>query len=194
MMTGMIRRKPRGTMRPGQDLVAAGYAGREGARRISLIREKELLTWFSEDYIELMQQNDKAHIDGVSIPWQEYGATEWEEVSEGGIFTALWNLSGAYRLGFHIDLYKIPVRQETIEICERYDLNPYRLLSSNCMVAVSDHGWDLCGRLAGKGVKASVIGKVDSGIKREVCHGQVRGFMERPREDEIRKIIQEAAL
>lgn len=112
-------------------------------------------------------------------------------MSEGGIFTALWNLSGAYRLGFIVDLYRIPVRQETIEVCEQYDVNPYRLLSSNCVVAVSDHGWKLCERLAERGVKAAVIGRVNGGIKREVWYGQVRGFMERPREDEIRKIIQE---
>lgn len=189
-----VKREPKGTLRPGQDLVAAGYAGREGARKISLLREKELLAWFSRDYVELMQKSDEVSVDDLSVPWQEYGATEWEDVKEGGIFTALWNLSGAYRMGFVIDLYKIPMKQETIEVCERYDLNPYRLFSSNCVVAASDHGWKLCGKLAGEGIKASVIGRVNSGIKREVCHGQVRGFMERPRKDEIRKIIQEAAL
>lgn len=186
-----IQREPRGTMTPGQDLVAAGWAGREGARRISFFREKELLSRFSGDYIELMRRRDETPVDSSCIPWREYGATEWEEVSEGGIFTALWNLSGAYRLGFIVDLYRIPVRQETIEVCEQYDVNPYRLLSSNCVVAVSHHGWKLCERLAERGVKAAVIGRVNGGIKREVWYGQVRGFMERPREDEIRKIIQE---
>ena len=187
-MMRIIQREPKGTMRPGQDLVAAGYAGREGSRRISILRRRELLSRVSKDYVELMDKKDEVSIDGSSIPWREYGASEWEEVSEGGIFTALWNLSGAYGLGFHIDLYKIPVRQETIEVCERYDLNPYRLLSANCVIAVSDHGWDLCEKLAEKGIRASVIGKVDAGIKRQVSYGQVRGFMERPREDEIRKI------
>ncbi len=190
-MTGTVQRELKGTMKPGQDLVIAGYAGREGGRRISIFREKELRSRFSRDYIELMQQSDETPIDGSCIPWRVYGATEWEEVSEGGIFTALWNLSGAYRVGFSVDLHRIPIRQETIEVCERYDVNPYRLLSSNCILAVSDHGWRLCERLAESGVKAAVIGRVNPGIKREVCYGRVRGFMERPREDEIRKIIQE---
>ena len=176
-MTGTVQRELKGTMKPGQDLVIAGYAGREGGRRISIFREKELRSRFSRDYIELMQQSDETPIDGSCIPWRVYGATEWEEVSEGGIFTALWNLSGAYRVGFIVDLYRIPVRQETIEVCEQYDVNPYR--------------WRLCERLAESGVKAAVIGRVNPGIKREVCYGRVRGFMERPREDEIRKIIQE---
>lgn len=193
-MMRMVRREPKGSMKPGQDLVAAGYAGREGSRRIGLLREEELLAWFSRDYIEWIQKRDEVPIDGFSVQWREYGATEWEEVGEGGIFTALWNLSGAYRMGFGIDLHKIPVRQETIEVCERYDLNPYRLLSSNCVLAASDHGWNLCEKLAGEGIKASVIGRIHSGIKREVVYGRVRGFLERPRGDEIQKMIQEEAL
>lgn len=190
-MMRLIQRESRGSMSPGQDLVAVGYAGREGARRISVLREKELLSWFSKEYVELMQQRDEVSIDCSSIPWRMYGAAEWEEVGKGGMFTALWNLSGAYGLGFDLDLYRIPIRQETIEVCERYDLNPYRLLSANCMIAVSDHGWKLCGRLAQDGVRAAVIGRIRKDIKRRVCYGQVRGFMERPREDEIQKMIQE---
>ena len=107
------------------------------------------------------------------------------------MYGGLWQLAAANGVGLVADLKCIPVRQETIEVCEQYDVNPYRLLSSNCVVAVSDHGWKLCERLAERGVKAAVIGRVNGGIKREVWYGQVRGFMERPREDEIRKIIQE---
>lgn len=185
----IVERKPKGTMSPGQDIVVAGYAGREGSRRIGFLREKELSVWFSKDYMRQIQEKDEIQIDELKIPWREYGATEWEMVGEGGIYTALWNLSGAYGMGFEVDLHKISVRQETIEVCERYDLNPYRLLSSNCMIAVSDHGWHLCEKLHQEKIKASVIGRINSGIKREIFYGQVRGFMERPREDEIRKII-----
>ena len=111
----LIKRESKGSLRAGQDLVMVGYAGREGARRIAFAREDELLSWFSRDYISLMQQKDEFEID-ETIPWQEYGASEWESVGKGGIFTALWNLSGAYTTGFEVDLYKIPIRQETVEV------------------------------------------------------------------------------
>ena len=184
----LIKREPKGSLRAGQDLVMAGYAGREGARQIAFTREEELLSWFSRDYISLMQQKDEFEID-ETIPWQKYGASEWESVGKGGIFTALWNLSGAYTTGFEVNLYKILIRQETIEVCERYDLNPYRLLSSNCVLAVSDHGGDLIESLSQKGFPASVIGKINTGIKRKIYYNQVRGFLERPREDEIYRVL-----
>lgn len=183
-----IEREPRGIMTPGEDLVAAGFAGREGARQIARARERELLGWFSRDYVRQIQEEDSFTIDYQSVPWKEYGASEWEEAGEGGILTALWNLSGAYILGFEVDLHQIPVKQETIEVCERYDVNPYRLYSRNCVVAAAENGGRLVKRLHEAGIPASVIGVVRADIKREICYGQVRGFLERPREDELYRI------
>ena len=189
----LIERESRGYLRAGQELVMAGYAGQEGSRRIAQARAGELSAWFSEDYVELMLR-DMGISGNDPVSWREYGASEWEPVGEGGIFTALWNLSGAYGLGFEVDLYRIPIRQETVEICERYDLNPYRLYSS-CVLAASDHGNRLAARLVREGIPAAVIGTVSEGIGREICYGPVRGFLERPREDELYRIWkQEEAL
>lgn len=190
-----IERESRGTMRPGQDLVVAGYVGLEGSRQIAKACEQELLAWFSEEYIRQLQQIADAELDQKPADWKKLGVTEWEEAAEGGIHTALWNLSGAYMTGFEIDLRKIPIRQETIEVCERYDLNPYDLLCSHCMLLVADNGGQLVQRLNQKGIPAQCIGTVNSGIKREICYGEVRGFMDRPKPDELHKILnQEATL
>ena len=199
-----IERESRGTLRPGQALVTAGYAGLAGSRRIAAERAEELAQWFSSAYIERLQRDGReAEIPAPSaarsgragmrgnspaahLPdWTALGAAEWEEAGEGGIYTALWNLSGAYGTGFTVDLRKIPVKQGTIEICERYELNPYRLLSRGCVVLAADNGEGLVRRLAAEGIAAAVIGYVREGIAREVTYGEVRGFMERPREDEI---------
>lgn len=73
---------------------------------------------------------------GVEKPWRyRMGGSRRRRHSQ-----ALWNLSGAYQKGFEIDLHQIPVRQETIEVCEFYDLSPYDLLCGNCMVFVADNG------------------------------------------------------
>ena len=180
-------------MRPGQDLVVAGYAGLAGSCRIAVERAGELGQWFPASYIDELQKSDSvmARLCEMRVPtarqsyWAALGASEWEEAGEGGIYTALWNLSGAYMLGFTVDLRKIPVKQGTIEICERYGLNPYRLLSNGCMVLAADNGGRLADRLAAEGAAAAVIGYVCEGVTREVTYGEVRGFMERPREDEL---------
>ncbi len=208
-----IERESRGTMRPGQDLVVAGYAGLAGSCRIAAERAKELKQRFAASYIEELQRDDSLteRIRAVNAPgrtpaecqtyfdaggepvtlssyWAALGASEWEEAGEGGIYTALWNLSGAYLLGFTVDLRRIPVKQGTIEICEYYGLNPYRLLSDGCVVLAADNGGRLAERLAAEGIAAAVVGSVCEGITREVTYGDVRGFMERPREDELTRL------
>lgn len=189
-----IERESRGIMKPGQDLVVAGYAGLEGSRRIARAREQELLHWFSGEYIRQMQELADVELDTDPDCWRKLGASEWEEVGEGGIHTALWNLSGAYMTGFEVNLHLIPVKQETIEVCERYDLNPYDLYSSNCMLLVADNGGHLVKALAERGIPAECIGVVNRGIKREICYGEVHGFMDRPKKDELYRILdQEAA-
>lgn len=189
-----IERESRGTMRPGQDLVIAGFAGLEGTRQIARVREEELRHWFSGRYIRRIQEISDVVLDPESDLWRQLGATEWEEAGEGGIHTALWNLSGAYMTGFEINLHRILVKQATIEVCERYDLNPYDLYSKNCLILVTDNGGRLAAELEKRGIPAAWIGVVNRGIKREICYGDVRGFMDRPRKDELYKIIEQEVL
>lgn len=181
-------------IRPGQDLVVAGFAGLEGTKRIARQREKELLSRFSKGYLERFKEIS----DGAMNQDEEYlkkmGAIQWEKAGEGGIHTALWNISGSYGLGFQIHLYRIPVRQETIEICEFYDLDPYDLYCKNCLVFVADNGGHMEEELKQAGIPAAWIGTVTEGIAREVFYGKVRRFMDRPREDELYKIIEREAL
>jgi len=184
-----IERESQGFMKPGQDLVVAGFAGLEGSKRIARARGEELGQWFSKAYIKQMQKYEKIAWNSNPNYWRELGATEWEMAGEGGIHTALWNLSGAYRTGFQIDLYRILVKQETIEICERYDLNPYNLYSNDCLVLVTDNGGHLAAELEKEQIPAAWIGVVKQGVAREIRYGQVLRFMDRPKEDELYKII-----
>lgn len=189
-----IERESRGEMRPGQDLVVAGYAGLAGTRKIIEKKEEELRTRYAKSYLEDAKRVPEKELDPEDPVWKSLGATEWEAAGEGGIHQALWNLSGAYQKGFEIDLHQIPVRQETIEVCEFYDLSPYDLLCGNCMVFVADNGAHLVKELEKLDIPARTIGMVQKGIKREICYGQVRGFMDRPKKDEIYEIIDEEAV
>lgn len=189
-----------GSMRPGQDLVIAGYVGRAGARKIAEARENELRQWFSNDYIKQIKEYQEVELTGNLEQWREFGATECEPVGEGGVYAALWNLSGAYEVGIEFQLLQIPVKQSTVEVCERYDVNPYRLYSENCVLLVGDNGGHLVNALEEQKIPAVVIGRVNPGIKREIYHRkpfsssveeteEIRGFLDRPKKDELLKVV-----
>ena len=50
-------------MKPGQDLVVAGFVGLEGVRQIARAREKELCEWFSIEYVRQMQTCSNVVLD-----------------------------------------------------------------------------------------------------------------------------------
>ena len=53
------------------------------------------------------------------------GVAAIHDASQGGIFGALWDMAEASGIGLDIDLKKLPIRQDTIEISEFFDINPY---------------------------------------------------------------------
>ncbi len=183
-----IDRESKGYVRPGQDLVIAGYAGLAGTVEAVKCKKEELLQWFTKDYIDHILDNENLISEEKLSRWKELGATECEPAGAGGILKALWDLSGAYLTGIRFELRKIPVKQETIEICERYDMNPYRLFSAGCLLLAADNGGDLVCALNEQGIHAAVIGKVTDGIKRIIDHGESIGYLDRPAEDELYKV------
>ncbi len=65
------------------------------------------------------------------------------EITEGGLFGALWQACEAEReakkaSGCEVLIEKIPVLQETVEICELYDVNPYESSSKGTFLIVDE--------------------------------------------------------
>lgn len=181
-----------GFMKPGQDLVMAGFTGFAGTCRIGEWKREELSKRFPPMFLESL---DRA--EGYSVAqWmedgllqKEYSVTAHEYAGEGGVLAALWNLSGIYHSGISVDLKSLPVRQITVEVCEMYELNPYRLLCGNCVLMAADRGSGLVRRLRLEGIPAAVIGCAEKGIARQICHGEeTAGYLERPKPDELLKI------
>lgn len=56
------------------------------------------------------------------------------DVSEGGVFAALWEMAEGAGVGLTIDMKKLPLRQETVEVCEFCNVNPYELRSGGSLI------------------------------------------------------------
>lgn len=188
-MMRKIERENTGEMYPGQDLIVAGYAGLAGTFYLLEERREELELWFSGEYLDSILPLKQYLADRDGDFWKRMGATEWEQSGLGGILNSIWTLSGAYETGVEFTLRRIPIRQETIEICERLECNPYRLYSSGCWLLTAVSGSQLLERLKAEGIPAACIGRINPGIAREILSEEGRGFLERPHKDEIFKII-----
>ena len=115
----------------------------------------------------------------------EIGVSAMHDVTEGGIFGALWEMAAASGVGLEVDLRKIPIRQETIEVCEVFDINPYMLISSGAMLIGTDHGSQLVEALKRAGIHGAVVGRATKGNDRVIINGEERRFLEPPKTDEL---------
>jgi hydrogenase expression/formation protein HypE len=174
---------------PGQEIVMTKWAGLEGTAIIAGKKEEELLNKYpidfigsAKDFLEYISVVDEARIG------KRMGVVSMHDVTEGGIFGALWELGEASGVGLQVDLKKIPVRQETIEICEFFDLNPYQLISSGVMLMVTEKANALVDELKASGISAAVIGRITEGNYRVVMNEEEKRFLTPPKSDELYKV------
>ncbi len=174
----------------GQEIVMTKWAGLEGTAILAKAKEQELLTKYSADFIKEAQKmlNYISVIPESKIA-MKVGVSSMHDVTEGGIFGALWEIGAASGVGLEVNLQKIQLKQETVEICEFFDLNPYMLISSGCMLIVSDNANLLVDRLMEEGIAASVIGRITEGNDRIVINGDEIRYLEPPKTDELYKTM-----
>ena len=176
-------------IRPGQDIVASKWIGLEGTAILASEREKEL-TKYPFRFMEEAKEFDRfLSIVPEAATAVKSGVCAMHGVTEGGIFGALWELAEGAGVGLEIDLKRIPVKQETIEICEFFEINPYELLSGGCLLMAADNGYDLARILEGTGIPAAVIGKTTGSHDRVVINEEERRFLELPKPDEIYRVL-----
>ena len=178
-----------GGLRPGQELVVTKWIGLEGTSILAKEKERELLERFAPSFIETAQGFDRyLSVVPEAATAVKSGVSAMHDVTEGGIFGALWEMAEASGVGLEIDLKKIPVRQETVEICNFFDINPYGLISSGSMLIAVDNGYGLVRELEKDGIHSAVIGKATDGNDRIVVNRDERRFLEPPKTDELYKI------
>lgn len=177
-------------LKPGQELVMTKWAGLEGTAIIARDKEEELKKRFHQDFL-LRAQSLFQHISVVKDARiaKNVGVSSMHDVTEGGIFGALWEVAAASGVGIEVDLKKIPIKQETIEISEIYDMNPYMLMSSGCMLISTDKGNALVEALEKEGISSAIIGKVIEGNDRIIINDDERRYLEPPKVDELYKAL-----
>lgn len=179
-----------GYAKPEQDVVLTKWAGLEGTYLIARNKEKELRERFSAEYIEEAKGFDRyLSIIPEAATAMESGVGTMHNVSEGGIFGALWEMAERSGVGLEIELKKIPIRQETVEICNYFDINPYALLSSGCLLMTADNGYELAESLHKEGISAAVIGRTTDSNDRLIINEEEKRFLTPAQQDEYFKLV-----
>ncbi|MEE1195355.1 MAG: AIR synthase family protein [Lachnospiraceae bacterium] len=173
-----------------QDLVVTKWIGLEATTIIAKEKEAELAARFSPKLIRTAKEFDQyLSVIPESRIAVEHGISAMHDITEGGIFGALWEMASGADLGVEIDLKKIPIRQETVEVCEFFNVNPYLIMSSGSMLIATKDGNGLVRRLEAAGIHAAVIGRTNNSNDRIIRNGEDVRYLDKPQTDELYKVI-----
>ncbi len=166
----------------GQELVLSKWIGLEGTAVLARTRRTELLARYPaylvdtaagfDEYLSVQKEA------GIAL---KNGAAAMHDLSQGGVFGALWELAEGSGLGLKADLKKIPIRQETVEVCEVCGVNPYEMRSAGSLLMTAEDGESLAEALRQAGIPAAVIGKLTENRDRIIVNGEETRFLDRPK-------------
>lgn len=172
-----------------RDIVMIGFAGLAGSVQLAEQEKENLLSRYPEVFIKnsiaqrvLLQKIPEAATALMSDECALF------HLGEAGVFAGLWKMAQIAGVGLEIECKQIPIKQETVEICNFLDINPYELLSTGSALVIVPNGYRLIHALQKLEIPAKQIGVTTSGNDRIVINGEERRFLEKRYQDAITKI------
>lgn len=175
-------------LKPGMELVLTRWIALSGTAKLAEEKEAELLKRFPETLVrearhfselENTEETLKLAKEVGTDPKTGEDENEYYPLGEGGILKALWEIADRAGLGLSAELRKLPIRQETIEITELFDIDPYRMDSKGAVLIGTFHGMELTERLNRAGIPAAVIGRVSKGPERFLYNQEIKRYIEK---------------
>lgn len=172
----------------GAHIIMTGFAGAEVTVKKAMSERELLNSRFSPSYLDRIMnipvpdEREMKAVKDIACHALPAGAEESFIVcaGDGGIYAALWNLGEMTGCGMEVRHKDIPILQETIEVCNLLDINPYKTESNGCLLLVTDTPGDLIEELDRADIPAADIGCLTSERKRVIINGENERFLERP--------------
>lgn len=147
----------------GDAIIMTGYAAMEGTYIIASERGDALRGLLSEDDLKAVRSlADSMSVVREGIIAAGLGATAMHDVTEGGVFGAVYELCEASGAGCEINKADIPVLDVTKKICRHFGIDACRLIGSGSMLITAPRADGIIKALSKQGIKASVIGRITS--------------------------------
>lgn len=176
----------------GHEIIMTNAAALEGTYIMTMCRKEDILKRYSETYYDkCLVKADELFTGDTAKKAAELGASYIHNLSCGGVYNGLWELAQYCKMGLTADLKKIPVRQETIELCELFELNPYQMASNGSLLITAPAECRMAEKLKEYGTAAQVIGILTASNDRIIRNDDEQRFLEEPKSDEILRLFSE---
>lgn len=178
-------------VRPGDVIAVSKYVGIEGTSII--VHEKEdVKNFLSEDELEFAKSlSNEISVLKESRLASKYGVKYMHDITEGGLYGALWETGLAINHGIRANFKDIPILEVTEKISDFYKIDPMRLISSGSMVMIFDREKFVDFQKEGEeeGIKITKIGQVTDENKTVLIKDKEVKVLSEPGPDELYKVI-----
>lgn len=150
-------------IKTGDKILITKYAAIEGTSIIANELDEELIQKLGKEKLDIAKSMDSMlSVVKEGIICGEIGVRYMHDITEGGIYGAVWEASKAINKGVKIYENLIPVKEVTKEIADILDIDLYRLISSGSMLIIAENDKTpiIEKELNKHGIKSTIIGEV----------------------------------
>lgn len=185
------RRPDLKTVKAGDVLAVSKYLGIEGTSIIAHEKD-EIKSFLSEEEYELaISLSRDLSVLKESKLAGKYGVKHMHDITEGGLFGAVWETSKVLGHGIKIFADALPLLDVTKKICDFYKINPMKLISSGSMLMVFDGEKfnDFKEEAEASGIKVTKVGVVNNEDQAVVKYEDREIILQDPDPDELYKVV-----
>ncbi|MFO7886899.1 MAG: AIR synthase family protein [Eubacteriales bacterium] len=182
-------------IKSGDLLLISKEIGIEGTSIIYSENTKELDKELFNDS-QLSSKKVKGYVNKLSVVKEgvicgKLGSKYMHDITEGGVYGAVWEAYKANGLGILVNEENIPLSIETKSVCNYYKIDPYRLISSGAMLIIAnkDNSYKMIEKLKEEGITLKIIGEIIDEKKCLTQKNQKITEIQEPSSDELYKVV-----
>lgn len=150
-------------MRPGDYIYITKKAGLEGTGIIACDRMDEVEKFLTADEISAAKEMlDQVSVVKEGVLAGQVGTSGMHDITEGGVLGAVWEMCDIADTGAEVWIDQIPVSEITKKICNYFNIDYLRLISSGCMMIMvpPEKREELEKKISSAGIEITCIGKI----------------------------------
>lgn len=172
----------RGQLFAGQDIILTGSLGKYGMTKLYSEKLEELRAIYPEPYLEKLKNKRADRLPIIETNTAAfYKTSAMIPLGVGGLLSGLWSLGEREKVGLMVYADSLSYEQETIELCNHFNLNPLMLNSKGSYLLATDMGEELVYALRNAGLLAVCIGRATEDKKRVIVFDDEERFIEPPK-------------
>ena len=179
------------TIKIGDVIAISKYVGIEGTSIISQEKDdiSEVLNDEELEFAKSLSENISVLKESKLA--SKYGVKYMHDITEGGLYGALWETGVAVGHGLRVYYENIPLLDVTNKISKFYEIDPMKLISSGSMLMIFDKDKfkDFKEETEKFGIKVTDIGEVIEGKDTEVIAYDQILILSEPSSDELYRVL-----